>query len=153
MALEDGVHVDRRIPIRGADLCNERLEHARGRAERQQAASVGRRAAETVRSAARNDQDLSRPKRMARPCHVEVEASVENEERFLPRGMAMEIDARAGRLDRLDHAVDAFDLRLTWLEGERHRAKLVDPAGHRRKVTRGCGFAHSRTVRYPPQLA
>ena len=99
------------------------------------------------------DQDLSRPERMTRPCHLEVEASIEDDERLLPRRMAMEIDARARRLHRFDHAVGATDLGLARLEGERHRAELVGLARHRTKGTRGCGFAHSRTVRDPSELA
>ena len=79
---------------------------------------------------------------MTRPSYLEVEASLENDERFLPRGMAMDIDARARRLDRFEHAVDAIDLGLARLEGEPHRAELVGLACHRRKVTGGCGFAH-----------
>ena len=142
VAREDGVHVDRRIPIRGAHFCDERLEDATRRADGQQAASVGRRAGEAVRSASRNDEDLSRPERMARPCHLEVETPLENDERLLPRRMAMEIDARARRLHRFDHAVGAIYLGLARLEGERHRAELVGLARHRRKVTRACGFAH-----------
>lgn len=42
----------------------------------------------------------------------------------------------------LTHAVDAIDLDLGRLEGERHRTELVGLARHRRKVTRACKFAH-----------
>ena len=48
----------------------------------------------------------------------------------------MEIDARARRLNRFNHAVGAIYLGLARLEGERHRAELVGLARHQRKVTR-----------------
>jgi hypothetical protein len=90
---------------------------------------------------------------MTRACHLEVETSLENDEGLLPGGMAMDIDARARRLDRFNHAEGAIDLSLTRLEGEPHRAKLVSLACHWGKVKRGSGIAHSRTVRDCRDLA
>ena len=63
------------------------------------------------------------PSACALACHLEVEASLEDDERLLPRGVPMEIDARARRLDRLEHAVRAFDLALARL-----KASVIGPS-------------------------
>ena len=105
MAFEDRTNVDPWIAVGYARVCDERLEDTSGRADRQQAARLGRRARETVGRASRNDEYLSRPERVTLTRGLEVEAPFEDDERLLPGSVSVQGDAAPWRLKRLDQAV------------------------------------------------
>jgi hypothetical protein len=143
VAREDGARVGFRASgVRRADVGHKRLEDTGRGADRQQAAGLRRRARETVRSAARNDQYLPLPERAALTCDLEVETAFEDDERLLPGRVSMKGDAGARLLQRLEHAVRAFAFALRSLEGELERAQLVGLAFHRAKVSEAVGVAH-----------